>query len=117
MGQLVSTSDFIELLIYFAVFTGISIYSIFKTKKKTSNQNNDDIVTQKTTKNNTPMQTDWKSNRKNNYPYQISRSKSNNPIFGNSTTNINYIRIFIIFLAVAVIAVLLINIIDLLLNG
>lgn len=117
MGQLISTSDFIELLIYFAVFIGISIYSVFKTKKKNSNQNDDDIVTQKTIKNNEPMQTDWKSNRKNNYPYQINRSKNNNPIFGNHATNISYIRIFMVILTLVVIAVLLINIIDLLLNG
>ena len=116
MGQLISTSDFIELLIYFAVFIGISIYSVFKAKKKNSNQN-DDIVTQETIKNNAPIQTDWKSNRKNNYPYKINRSKNSNPIFGSSKTNINYIRIFMVILSLAVIAVLLINIIDLLSNG
>lgn len=108
MELLSNAGDFIELLIYAAIFGGITLYSAFKSKNKKQNQNNDDVVIQGSRQDNTPMASSWKSNRKNNYPYQISRNKTNNPIFGNSTTNISYTRTFMIFLAVAVFAVLLI---------
>lgn len=108
MEFLSNAGDFIELLIYAAIFGGITLYSAFKSKNKKQNQNNDDVVIQGSRQDNTPMASGWKSNRKNNYPYQISRNKTNNPIFGNSTTNISYTRTFMIFLAVAVFAVLLI---------
>ena len=35
MEKLSNISDFIDLIIYFAIFAGITIYSIFKEKKKT----------------------------------------------------------------------------------
>lgn len=109
MGQFVNASDFLELFIYFAVFIGITIYSVLKSKKKNQNQNDDDIVIQDSNQNNSPMQTDWRNTRKSNkFPYQIGRNKNNNPIFGSSTNNISYTRTFMIFLAVAVFAVLLI---------
>ncbi len=108
MELLSNAGDFIELLIYLAVFIGITIYSASKSKNKKQNQNNDDVVIQGSNQDNTTMHTGWKGNRKKTYPYKISRNKTNNPIFGNSTTNISYTRTFIIFLAVAVFAVLLI---------
>lgn len=107
MEILSNAGDLIELLIYLAVFIGITLYSAFKSKNKKQNQNNDDVV-QGSNQDNTTMHTGWKGNRKKTYSYQISRNKTNNPIFGNSTTNISYTRTFIIFLAVAVFAVLLI---------
>ena len=109
MGQLVNSSDFLELFKYYAVYICITIYSFFKSKKKNQNQNDDDIVIQDSNQNNSPMQTDWRNTRKSNkFPYQIGRNKNNNPIFGSSTNNISYTRTFMIFLAVAVFAVLLI---------
>lgn len=108
MEQLSNISDFIDLIIYFAIFIGITVYSVFKGKKKTPNQNNDDVVIQDSSQGSTPIQTGWKSNRKNNSPYKISRNNRSNPIFGSSTNNISYTRTLILFLAAAVAAVLLI---------
>lgn len=108
MEKLAETFDFASLFIYIAIIFGVMIYPALKSKKKNQNQDNDDIVIQGSNQDNSKMNTGWKSNRKNNYPYQTSRNNTANPIFGNSTTNISYTRTLIIFLAVAVFAVLLI---------
>lgn len=108
MEQLSNISDFIDLIIYFAIFAGITIYSIFKEKKKTQNKNNNDDVIQNSSHGSKSIQTSWKSNRKNNLPYKISRNNRSNPIFGNATNNISYTRTLMLFLAAAVAAVLLI---------
>ena len=108
MEQLSNISDFIDLIIYFAIFAGITIYSIFKEKKKTQNKNNNDDVIQNSSHGSKSIQTSWKSNRKNNLPYKISRNNRSNPIFGNPTNNISYTRTLMLFLAAAVFAVLLI---------
>ena len=107
MELLTNTGDFIELIIYIAIFIGISLYSTFKTKKQKPNKNNDDIVIQETKQDNATINTSWKNN-KSGSPYQINRYKNNNPIFGSSKTNISYTRTLIIFLAVAICAVLII---------
>ena len=110
MESFFDISDFANLIIYFAVFIGITIYSAFKTKNKKSNQNDDErVIIQNSNQNNTDIETKLKSIiRKKNNPYQINRNKNNNPIFANSTNNISYTRTLMIFLAVAAAAVLLI---------